>query len=100
MGNEGNVDKCDVRSTAEELYELEKNSQLTIDIATNNIELIHAEVTLNDSTQNSDSVFPNGSLEKMSIIDDETKVTPLPARINNDQLDSDDDSEPPVDTGN
>merc|ERR1712018_25356 len=36
----------------------------------------------------------------MSIIDDETKLTSLSNRTNNDQLDSDDDSEPPVDKGN
>ena len=48
----------------------------------------------NDSTSSSDSSFPNGSLEKMSIIDDETKELAQGPKKIDESLDSDDDSEP------
>jgi hypothetical protein len=87
------VDECVVQKTAERLNELDKSIRINDPI---NIEFSNAEVIMNDNTQNSDSGFPNGSLEKMSIIDDETKLSTVSTRKQNDQLDSDDDSEPPV----
>ena len=64
--------------------------------SSNQVDLNSEELNLNENTQNSDSGFPNGSLEKMSLVDDNTKEKRRGSSENTESniLDSDDDSEP------
>ena len=95
LNEEATLDRSDVNITHGTMKESNKDASCTNDTSAD-LETSEENIVLNDNTQSSDSGFPNGSLEKMSIIDEETKEAAKESRKIDQSLDSDDDSEPVI----
>ena len=95
LNEEAAKDESDVKMNQDTTKELDKDNSACNPINAD-LETSEENIISNDNTQSSDSGFPNGSLEKMSIIDEETNEAIKASKTHCASLDSDDDSEPVV----